>query len=78
MPWFAKAKGAYAETSEEAYQNALEAYSLLSSRGWTLQAFCGMWGNVGHEGGYNPWRWQGDKVQSTSNSPWHNIGYGFT
>lgn len=78
MTWCAKAKGAYAETSDEAYQNALEAYSLLSSRGWTLQAFCGMWGNVGHEGGYNPWRWQGDKVQPTSNSPWHNIGYGFT
>ena len=78
MTWYAKAKGAYAETSDEAYQNALEAYSLLSSRGWSLQAFCGMWGNVGHEGGYNPWRWQGDKVQPTTNSPWHNIGYGFT
>ena len=78
MTWFAKAKGAYAETSDEAYQNALEAYSLLSSRGWTLQAFCGMWGNVGHEGGYNPWRWQSDNVPPTTGSPWTNKGYGFT
>ena len=78
MTWFAKAKGAYAITSDEAYQNALEAWSILSSRGWTLQAFCGFWGNVGGEGGYNPWRWQGDNVQSSANSPWHNHGYGFT
>lgn len=38
------------------------AYSILNSCGWSLLAFCGMWGNVQSESGYNPWRWQSDIV----------------
>lgn len=62
MPWYAKATGAYARESNEAYQNALMAWGILNSRGWSLLAFCGFWGNVGSESGWNPWRWQSDIV----------------
>ena len=62
MPWHNKPIGAYARESTEAYDNALMAWATMHSRGWTLLAFCGMWGNVGSESGYNPWRWQSDII----------------
>lgn len=62
MPWHCKAIGGYARESTEAYDNAVQAWGILSARGWSLLAFCGMWGNVGSESEYNPWRWQGDAV----------------
>lgn len=62
MPWHNKATGAYARESTEAYDNALMAWGILSRRGWGLLAFCGFWGNVGSESGWNPWRWQSDIV----------------
>lgn len=62
MPWYAKSTGAYARESNEAYQNALMAWGILNARGWSLLAFCGFWGNVGSESGWNPWRWQSDIV----------------
>lgn len=62
MPWHAKATGAYLKESTEAYDNAIMAYGILSSRGFSLPAFCGMWGNVQSESGYNPFRWQSDIV----------------
>lgn len=63
--WNNKPTGAYGRESTEAYQNALQAYGILSSRGFSLLAFCGVWGNVEHESGYNPWRWQSDVILST-------------
>lgn len=62
MPWHNKATGAYTRESNEAYENALMAWGILSRRGWGLLAFCGFWGNVGSESGWNPWRWQSDIV----------------
>ena len=62
MGWHAKNTGAYLKESQEAYDNALEAYGILYARGWGLLAFCGMWGNVQSESGYNPWRWQSDII----------------
>lgn len=62
MAWHCKNTGAYLKESTEAYDNALMAWSILNSRGWSLLAFCGMWGNVQSESGYNPWRWQSDIV----------------
>lgn len=62
MPWHNKVTGAYLKESTEAYDNALMAYGILYARGWSLLAFCGMWGNVQSESGYNPWRWQSDVV----------------
>lgn len=66
MPWHAKPIGAYARESTEAYDNAVAAWGVLSARGFSLLAFCGVWGNVGSEGGYNPWRWQSDNVLATT------------
>lgn len=68
MPWYNKARGAYARESDEAYQNALMAWGILSRRGWSLLAFCGFWGNVGSESGWNPWRWQSDIVLPVGDS----------
>lgn len=62
MPWHCKARGAYARESTEAYDNTIMAWNILSAKGWGLLGFCGMWGNVGSESGWNPWRWQSDAV----------------
>lgn len=62
MPWHCKPTGGYLKESTEAYDNAVMGYSILASRGWSLLAFCGMWGNVQSESGYNPWRWQSDII----------------
>lgn len=68
MPWYNKAQGAYARESDEAYQNALMAWGILNARGWSLLAFCGFWGNVGSESGWNPWRWQSDIILPVGDS----------
>ena len=62
MPWHNKNTCAYGRESAEALDNARMGYSILAARGFTLEAFCAVWGNVEHESGYNPWRWQGDSV----------------
>ena len=62
MLWHNKNTGAYGRESAEALDNARTGYSILAARGFTLEAFCAVWGNVEHESGYNPWRWQGDSV----------------
>lgn len=68
MGWHAKQTGAYARESSEALDNATAAWNILRNRGWSLLAFCGMWGNVGSESGYNPWRWQSDVVLPVGDS----------
>lgn len=67
--WYAKAAGAYSRTSDEAIANAKEIYGILSGLGWSLNAVCGMLGNMGAESGYNPFRWQSDNVQLSTGSP---------
>lgn len=62
MAWHVKNTGAYGRTSQEALENAQETYNVLYSLGWCLEAVCAMLGNVEHESGYNPWRWQSDVV----------------
>lgn len=62
MGWHTKATGGYVKESAEAYDNAVTAWGILRNRGWSLLAFCGMWGNVQSESGYNPWRWQSDVI----------------
>lgn len=78
MPWHVKEIGAYANDSAEAIDNATMIWGILKNKGWTLNAVCGVLGNIGYESGYNPWRWQGDLVPSITQSPWTNKGYGFT
>lgn len=72
MAWHVKNTGAYARTSQEALENAQEVYNVLYSLGWCLEAVCAMLGNVEHESGYNPWRWQGDTVLPVGDA---RIGY---
>lgn len=72
MSWHVKNTGAYARTSQEALENAQEVYNVLYSLGWCLEAVCAMLGNVEHESGYNPWRWQGDTVLPVGDA---RIGY---
>lgn len=73
--WHAKAYGAYGRSSNEAFENAICTYNLLTSLGWTVQAVCAVYGNIEAESGYNPWRWEGDNVASSNSSPYW--GYGF-
>lgn len=60
--WFTKKTGGYSKTSSEALNNAEVIYGVLDSLGWTLNAVCGLLGNLDVESGYNPWRWQSDEV----------------
>lgn len=68
MPWHCKATGGYAKESTEGYDNAVMAWNVMRSLGWSLLAFCGFWGNVQSESGYNPWRWQSDVVLPVGDS----------
>ena len=78
--WHAKRTGYYNKEDIEAQENAIMIYSTLAAYGWTLQAVCGMLGNIAYESAYNPWRWEGDVVISSTDS--YNIsvatnhGYG--
>lgn len=74
--WHVKERGGYTNTSSEAYDNALRIYSILSGYGWTLNAVCGFLGNVSYESGLNPWRWQTDKIGTSTGTPWKSSGYG--
>lgn len=64
MGWNAKPSGAYAVGSDEWKENIDEAYAQLGGT-WALEALCGMLGNMQHESGMNPWRWQSDAVSLT-------------
>ncbi len=57
-------------TSSQMALNARYIYSYLIDKGWTLNAICGMLGNIQAESSMNPGRWQSDNVGNTSN------GYG--
>lgn len=72
--WQTKTIGGYARTSAEALQNALCTYRKLSSLGWSLNAVCGVLGNMEIESGYNPWRWESDDVPNYPSTPSHGYG----
>ena len=80
MSWHAKKYGAYTRDSTEAIENANQIYGILSKRGWTINAVCGLLGNIGAESSYNPWRWQSDDPLNSwdkdtiSNSAYHGYG----
>lgn len=69
MALHAKPKGAYTEGSDEWNDNVNALWAFCRAQGYTEAAFAGMMGNAQHEGGMNPWRWQGDKVS-------YSLGYG--
>lgn len=67
--------GSFFYESEPLYEyemqtNAKYIYKYLSSKGFTLNAICGMLGNMEVESSLNPGRWQSDDVDNTS------LGYG--
>lgn len=78
MPWHVKNTGAYARTSQEALENAQEVYNVLYGLGWCLESVCAALGNIEHESGYNPWRWQGDVVLPVGDPRIGTIGGGNT
>lgn len=57
--WHAKPMGSYSMTSTEGNDNAcLICSRLMLDFGWTLEACCGMLGNIAGEGGLNPWQYE--------------------
>lgn len=70
MTWYAKPSGPYGIGSTEWVGNYNEIYGMLSGS-WTDAAIAGMIGNMQHESGLNPWRWQNDYV-----APLYDNGYG--
>lgn len=75
MAFSCKVTGGYTMNSAEALNNATEIYNILYGKGWTLEAVCGLLGNIQSESGYNPWRWQSDSVLY-SDSPNINVQSG--
>lgn len=74
--WYCKIRGGYAPNTNEAQYNATRLREVLEGYGWSLNAICGFLGNVQLESGLNPWRYQGDNVQSTATYYTWNGGYG--
>ena len=76
MAWYAKQVNSYSRQSIEAIANATETISTLRTYyNFSFRSCCAILGNIGDEGGYNPWRWQGDNVQNV-NSISATVGYG--
>lgn len=79
MAWHNARTGAFGRYSAEALDNATAIYGVLNSIGWTLEAVCGVLGNIEAESGYNPWRWEGDRVLNQGDpniSTSYTNGYG--
>lgn len=51
-------------TIEQMQLNAQYIYKYLLSKGWTINAICGMLGNIQAESSINPGRWQNDDVNN--------------
>lgn len=66
LSWVAKPSGAYSIGSSDWLSNFNE---ITSSVSWTDEAKAGLIGNMQHESGLNPWRWQSDTVN-------YSAGYG--
>lgn len=60
MTWYAKPKGGYSLSSTEGTDNIFAMAACWPA--WTTEAKAAAIGNSYHEGGLNPWRWQGDSV----------------
>lgn len=64
--WYAKPRHGYSVGSTEGTANATEIASYLASKEYTLESICAILGNIGGEGGLNPWRWESDYVPTVS------------
>lgn len=72
MSWQAKTYGGYANTDQEAHDNAIMIYHTLEGLGYSYNPICAILGNIGWESGYNPWRWQSDYIVSTTETNFIN------
>lgn len=79
MTWHAKPRDPYSPSSQDAIDNANESMLILMNEyGWTKAACCGLFGNIDHEGAWNPWRWQDDIILSRSQSQSeHGLSHGY-
>lgn len=68
MPWHVQATEGFTRTTPEAIDNATQIYNILASRGWTVNAVCGVLGNMQAESGLNPWRWQNDEILASTDT----------
>ena len=69
MSWHAKPAGPYGLGSSDWIDNLNMIISLCG--GWSTESIAGMVGNMQHESGLNPWRWQDDTVAADRSN-----GYG--
>lgn len=60
--WYVRISGGYSRTSNDAFNNCVMIANQLLNAGWTINAICGVLGNIEYESGYNPWRWQNDDL----------------
>lgn len=67
MPFYAKPSGGYAISSTEGTANIYAVYDYLHPLGYDKQCVVGILGNMSGESGLNPWRWQNDIVDMSSN-----------
>lgn len=74
--WYVKNTGGYTKESSEGIHNATIIKNFLTARGWSINAICGVLGNIDVESGYNAWRWQRDLIQSTTSYTSFSMGYG--
>lgn len=65
MPWINQYY--YTDMSQSDQENNVSMiYSILSGLGWTMNAVGGICGCIQGESRFNPWAWQGNRVQSTA------------
>lgn len=62
MAWHAKPSGPYSIGSTDWIDNLNMIRSICAN--WTDEAIAGMVGNMQHESGLNPWRWENDTVNT--------------
>lgn len=60
MSWSAKPSGGYNLYGTAGLGNVVTFRNAFST--WSVESVAGMLGNVQAESGFNPWRWQGDRV----------------
>ena len=64
--WHNKDTGAYSRDSIEAQENVMKMVEVLAPLGWTINAIAALAGNQAYESGFNPWRWEGDTVNTAN------------
>lgn len=76
--WYVKISGGYDRASNEAFNNCVMIANQLLNAGWTINAICGVLGNIEYESGYNPWRWESDDlVLSTETDKITSTSHGY-